>query len=123
MENLWHYLRSHSLSHRTYDDYDTLLAAGTDAYRKLTPEAIRSVCACSYIEHASQSGTVLKLCKDYQMFQLDPPLNRVIIGGSDWTGPTGKGVANFVEPGHRDDDILWIIDLDENGHARCVSNR
>lgn len=55
VENLWHYLRSHYLSNRTYDDYDALLAAGTDAYRKLTPEAIRSICACSYIERASQS--------------------------------------------------------------------
>ena len=49
-ENLWHYIRSHYLSNRTYDDYDALLAAGTEAYRKLTPEAIRSVCRCQYIE-------------------------------------------------------------------------
>jgi transposase len=53
-ENLWHYLRSHYLSNRAYDDYDALLAAGTDAYRKLTPETIRSVCACPYLERASQ---------------------------------------------------------------------
>ena len=50
VENLWHYIRSHYLSNRTYDDYDALLAAGTEAYRKLTPEAIRSVCRCQYIE-------------------------------------------------------------------------
>jgi transposase len=50
VENLWHYLRSHHLSNRSYDDYDALLAAGTDAYRKLTPEVIRSVCRCDYIE-------------------------------------------------------------------------
>jgi transposase len=55
VENLWHYLRSHYLSNRTYDDYDALLAAGTDAYRKLTPETIRSVCACPYLERASQT--------------------------------------------------------------------
>jgi transposase len=54
VENLWHYLRSHYLSNRTYDDYDALLAAGTDAYRKLTREVIRTVCACPYIERASQ---------------------------------------------------------------------
>ena len=41
VENLWHYLRSHYLSNRSYADYDALLAAGTDAYRKLTPEVIR----------------------------------------------------------------------------------
>jgi transposase len=50
VENLWHYLRSHYLSNRSYEDYDALLAAGTDAYRKLTPEVIRSVCRCDYLE-------------------------------------------------------------------------
>ena len=50
VENLWHYLRSHYLSNRSYEDYDALLAAGTDAYRKLTPEVIRSVCRCDYIQ-------------------------------------------------------------------------
>ncbi len=57
------------------------------------------------------------------MFQLDPPLVRVIVGGRGWEGPTGKGVANLVEPGHRDDDIVWIIDLDDNGQTWCVPNR
>ena len=37
VENLWHYLRSHYLSNRTYADYDALLEAGTGAYRRLTP--------------------------------------------------------------------------------------
>ena len=41
MENLWHYLRSHYLSNRSYADYDALLDAGTEAYRKLTPEVIQ----------------------------------------------------------------------------------
>ena len=50
VENLWHYLRSHYLSNRSYDDYDALLAAGTEAYRALTPEVLRSVCRCDYIE-------------------------------------------------------------------------
>ncbi|HLL90472.1 MAG TPA: helix-turn-helix domain-containing protein [Tepidisphaeraceae bacterium] len=49
-ENLWHHLRSHYLSNRTYDDYDALLAAGTDANRRLTPAVIRSVCRCPYLE-------------------------------------------------------------------------
>jgi len=40
------------LSNRKYQDYDALLAAGTDAYRKLTPEVIRSVCRCDYLEGA-----------------------------------------------------------------------
>jgi len=57
------------------------------------------------------------------MLQLDPPLIRIVIGGPGWSGPTGKGVANLLEPGHRDEDILWIIDLDENGQTWCVPNR
>lgn len=57
------------------------------------------------------------------MFQLDPPLVRVIVGGPGWSGPIGKGLANLIEPGHRDDDIVWIIDLDENGQTWCVPNR
>jgi transposase len=55
VENLWHYLRSHYLSNRTYDDYDALLSAGTEAYRKLTPEVVKSVCRCPYLERAEQS--------------------------------------------------------------------
>ena len=51
-ENLWHYLRSHYLSNRTYADYDALLDAGTDAYRRLTPDVIKTVCACPYLERA-----------------------------------------------------------------------
>jgi len=57
------------------------------------------------------------------MLQLNPPLMRVVVGGPGWEGPTGKGVANLVEPGHRDDDIIWIIDMDENGQTWCVPNR
>ncbi len=54
VENLWHYVRSHHLSNRKYEDYDALLAAGTAAYRNLTPEIIRTVCACPHLERASQ---------------------------------------------------------------------
>ena len=57
------------------------------------------------------------------MLQLNPPLVRVIVGGPGWAGPTGKGIANFIEPGHLDDDLIWIIDLDENGQTWCVPNR
>ncbi len=39
-ENLWHYMRSHHLSNRAYQNYDELLDAGTDAYRRLTPEVV-----------------------------------------------------------------------------------
>jgi len=50
VENLWHYLRCHYLSNRAYNNYDELFDAGTDAYRRLTPDLIRSVCACPYLE-------------------------------------------------------------------------
>lgn len=55
VENLWHYLRSHYLSNRAYEDYDALLEAGSKAYRSLTPETFKTVCACPYIERAHQS--------------------------------------------------------------------
>src|SRR5271170_132553 len=57
------------------------------------------------------------------MLQLNPPLIRIVVGGKNWAGPTGAGVANFIEPGHRDDDIIWIIDMDETGQTWCVPNR
>jgi transposase len=50
VERLWGYLRSHYLSNRVYEDYSHLLDAGAQAWRQLTPEVIRSVCACDYIE-------------------------------------------------------------------------
>ncbi len=54
VERLWHLLRSHHLSNRAYDDYDHLIDAGTAAWRTLTPQTIRSVCRCPYLERASQ---------------------------------------------------------------------
>jgi hypothetical protein len=52
VENLWHYLRSHHWSNRSYDDWEALkeaavegmLAVGTDA------ERVKTVCAAPYIE-------------------------------------------------------------------------
>ncbi len=49
MERLWTYLRSHYLSNRAYDGYDDLLDAGAEAWRQITPERLRSVCACDDI--------------------------------------------------------------------------
>lgn len=51
VENLWHYLRSHHWSNRVYLDYDALLEAATESWRKvcLDPEKIRSVCAAPYL--------------------------------------------------------------------------
>lgn len=49
VERLWAYLRSHYLSNRAFEDYDHLLAAGAEAWQQLTPERLRSVCACHYL--------------------------------------------------------------------------
>jgi hypothetical protein len=59
IENLWHYLRSHHWSNRSYDDWEALKAAaaeglvavGTDA------ERIKTVCAAPYI--AGWDGAVI----------------------------------------------------------------
>ena len=55
VESLWHHLRSHYLSNRAYRDYDHLLDAGGDAWRRLTPEVIKSACRCPYLERAEQT--------------------------------------------------------------------
>lgn len=57
------------------------------------------------------------------MLQLNPPLPRVIVGGKGWAGPVGKGIANFIEPGHLDEDVIWMIDLNDGGQTWCVPNR
>ena len=51
VERLWAYMRSHFLANRVFDDYTHLLHAGAEAWQKLTPELIRSVCACPYLSH------------------------------------------------------------------------
>lgn len=50
VERLWAYLRSHYLSNRAYDDYQHLLDAGARAWQQLTPDVLRTVCACPYLE-------------------------------------------------------------------------
>ena len=52
VENLWHWLRSHFLSNRVYDDTDHLDQAATHAWNSLTPARIKSVCATPYMERA-----------------------------------------------------------------------
>jgi transposase len=51
IENLWHYLRSHCWSNRSYRDYDELFDAATDAWRRvcLNDELIKGVCAAPYL--------------------------------------------------------------------------
>jgi transposase len=49
VENLWGYLRSHYLSNRVFDNYDHLLDASAAAWQQLTPELLKTVCACHYL--------------------------------------------------------------------------
>ncbi len=60
IENLWHYLRSHHWSNRWYQDYDALMEAAIDAWRKvaLVPERIQSVCRAPYLEPYLQRAAI-----------------------------------------------------------------
>jgi putative transposase len=51
VENLWHYLRSHHWSNRSYRDYDELFDAATQAWRVvcLDHDLIKTACAAPYI--------------------------------------------------------------------------
>ena len=54
IENLWHFLKSHFWSNRTYEDYDELEQAAIDAWHLavLDPDLMKSVCATNYINRA-----------------------------------------------------------------------
>lgn len=45
IEHVWDWMRSHSLANRAYIDYDAVLDAACDAWMRLTPERITSLCA------------------------------------------------------------------------------
>lgn len=55
VENLWHDLRSHYLSNRTYANLDAVESATAAAWRAtcLGPERIQTVCACPYLKTGS----------------------------------------------------------------------
>lgn len=52
VENLWHYLRSHHWSNRSYANYDALRLAACDAWQCscLNAELIKSVCAVPWLQ-------------------------------------------------------------------------
>lgn len=50
IERIWCYLKERHLSNRIYADYAALLAAGTDAWNRLTPQRIQSICRTAWIE-------------------------------------------------------------------------
>ena len=45
VENIWQYLRQNWLSNRVFEDYDTILDAGCEAWKKITaqPQTIMSI--------------------------------------------------------------------------------
>ncbi len=55
VERLWGYLRSHYLSNRAFKDYRHIMDASAEAWRQLTPELLRSVCACDYLTHEKET--------------------------------------------------------------------
>ena len=50
MENLWHYLRSHYWSNRTFKDYAALVEAAQSAWQRSAcdPATIQSICRAPY---------------------------------------------------------------------------
>jgi transposase len=57
IENLWHYLKSHFWSNRSYDDYDALEQAAIDAFTQavLDPALMKTVCAAPYLQRATSN--------------------------------------------------------------------
>jgi transposase len=45
VENIWQYLRQNWLSNRVFEDYDAILDAGCEAWRRLVrqPDAVKSI--------------------------------------------------------------------------------
>lgn len=54
IENLWHYLKSHHWSNRSYRDYEALEQASLEAWQKsaLNPSLMQTVCAAPWLKHA-----------------------------------------------------------------------
>ncbi len=52
IENLWHYLKSHFWSNRSYEDYDALESAAMSAWRTavLDTDLMKTVCAAPYAQ-------------------------------------------------------------------------
>lgn len=55
VENLWHWIKSHHTSNRTYAGYDDLLDGVGTAWRSLSKRRLRSVCRCDYLTPGRQS--------------------------------------------------------------------
>jgi transposase len=49
VERVWLYLRERHLSHRLHEGYTAIIEAVCDAWRKLTPKRLRSLCRYPWI--------------------------------------------------------------------------
>lgn len=49
IERLWLYTKSHYTSNRVFADYDDVTKAVGTAYRNLTPDLLKSICACQWL--------------------------------------------------------------------------
>lgn len=56
-ENLWHYLKSHYWSNKSYADYDSLEEAAMSAWRTaaLNPELMKTVCSDQALKRATSN--------------------------------------------------------------------
>lgn len=50
VERVWLHLRERYLSHRLHDSYEAILAAACNAWRRLSPERLQSLCAYPWIK-------------------------------------------------------------------------
>lgn len=54
VERVWLYLRERHLSHRLHHDYKAVVDAACDAWRRLTPDRLRSLCAYPWIKQVTR---------------------------------------------------------------------
>lgn len=54
VERVWLYLRERHLSHRVHDEYAAIVDALCDAWRRLTPQRLRSLCNYPWIRQVSE---------------------------------------------------------------------
>lgn len=56
------------------------------------------------------------------ILQLNPPIPMAIVGGHDWAGPTGDGMAILVLDNGPDHHLVWTIVLDATGQVWSAEN-
>ena len=57
------------------------------------------------------------------MLELRTPLPVVVIESPRWRGPTGHGLAIFVDGEHPELNLVWTIIMQATGEFWCVPNQ